>query len=71
MVHTMLGALAPKGGPTFIGKAFFGDNKESEEESGSEDFMQEDKIMDYAFPESQHMQERVQPMRQKLLEARK
>ena len=66
MVHSMLGALPKQGGSIFIGKFFGG--KEPEAEGAPERFEDD---LDVIFPDVSKMQERVQPMRQKLLEARK
>ncbi len=64
-IHTMLGALPSPKGPTFIGKFFAGGTQDPEEPKEPSDDLMED--VDYIFPDSSVMQDRIQPMRQKLL----
>jgi hypothetical protein len=68
MVHSMLGALPRGGGSTFINKFFAGQPGEEPTEAKPERFEDD---LDVIFPDVSLMQERVQPMRQKLLETRK
>ncbi len=70
MVHTMLGALPKGGGATFINKFFAGPAAEPEGDTPEPTNKFEDDL-DVIFPDVSLMQERVQPMRQKLLETRK
>lgn len=66
----MLGAIKPTAGPTFIGKAFFGrGGDEGPEEDQSSEKLADD--LDYVFPDVSIMQAKIQPMRQKVLEAGK
>jgi len=69
ILHTMLGALPQKSGATFIDKFFAGSSQTKEPESAEPERFEED--LDVIFPDVSLMQERVQPMRQKLLETRK
>lgn len=69
MVHTMLGALPKNGGSIFIGKFFGGKSSEAQESDAPPEKFEDD--LDVIFPDVSLMQERVQPMRQKLLETRK
>ena len=68
MVHSMLGALPQKSGSIFIGK-FFGSKAEAPDESSVPEKFEDD--VDVIFPDVSVMQEKVQPLRQKLLETRK
>jgi hypothetical protein len=64
-VHTMLGALpTPKNTTNFINKVFTGGAKDEEEKDAPEEIMDD---VDFVFPDSSVMQDRIQPMRQKLL----
>jgi hypothetical protein len=65
-IDTMMGALPSPKGPTFIGKVVVG--KDEEEEPGAGRFEDD---LDAVFPDASLMQDRVHPMRQKLLESRK
>ena len=67
-IHTMLGALPSNKGTTFINKFFAGGTKDSDESGEPEELVDD---LDYVFPDSSIMQEKVQPLRQKLLESRK
>jgi hypothetical protein len=69
LVHSMLGALPQKGGSIFIGK-YFGGKGDPEEPAETAPTKFEDDL-DVIFPDVSLMQERVQPLRQKLLETRK
>jgi hypothetical protein len=62
----ILGAIKPASGSTFIGKAFFGGARTEDEEQEPESVDD----VNVVFPESTLMQERVQPLRQKVLEAK-
>jgi hypothetical protein len=64
-IHTMLGALPSPKGPTFINKFFAGASREEEDKPEQPEELMED--VDYIFPDSSVMQDRIQPMRQKLL----
>ena len=64
----MLGAIKPGQGSTFIGKFYAATTKEMPEDDEPEKTVDD---LEFMFPDSSIMQERVQPMRQKLLEARK
>jgi hypothetical protein len=64
----MLGAIKPGQGSTFIGKYFAASTKEMPEDDEPEKIVDD---LEYMFPDSSIMQERVQPMRQKVLEAGK
>lgn len=66
-IHTMLGALPSNKGTTFINK-FFASGKESADEPEPEELVDEFEVV---FPDASIMQEKVQPLRQKLLESRK
>lgn len=68
-LDTMLGALPSPKGPTFINKFFAGSTQDPEAEKEAPEELVDD--LDFVFPDASEMQERVQPMRQKLLEARK
>jgi len=65
MVHTMLGALS-KQGPTFINKFFAGKADDSDDKNEPE---QDDP--NFLFPDASEIQEKLQAMRQRLLETRK
>lgn len=75
-LDTMLGALPSTKGATFIGKQYFGtatpepDNPEGPVAPivAAEELVSD---VDYIFPDCEVMQEKVQGMRQKLLEAKK
>jgi hypothetical protein len=69
MVHSMLGALPQKSGSIFIGKFFGGKPTEEPGDAAPPERFEDD--LDVIFPDITQMQERVQPMRQKLLETRK
>lgn len=65
----MLGAIKPSTGSTFINKFFAATTKEMpEDEEVAEEQTTDD--LDYLFPDASIMQEKVQPMRQKVLEAK-
>jgi hypothetical protein len=64
----MLGALKPSAGNTFIGKFFAATTKEMPENEEQASEMVDD--LEFMFPDSSVMQEKVQPMRQKVLEAK-
>lgn len=68
-LDTMLGALPSPKGPTFIGKFFAGNSKDPDDIPEAPAELVDD--LDYIFPDAEVMQERIQPMRQKLLETRK
>jgi len=68
-LDTMLGALPSPQGPTFINKFFAG--KSGDEPEGPKPPERFEDDLDVIFPDVSAMQERVQPMRQKLLETRK
>jgi hypothetical protein len=70
-LDTAMGFLPTAKGPTFIGKAVFGSsssvgNSSSDEDSGTP--MGEDEIIDQLFPSVVGIQEKLIPIRQKLLE---
>lgn len=73
-IHEMLGALSSPKGPMFI-KNFFAGNLPDEEKEKDDDeettakTPAEEMVSDenFVFPDSELMQERIQPMRQKLL----
>jgi len=69
-IDMMLGALPSPKGPTFISKYFAGGAKDADE---PKDVPAEELVddLDFVFPDASEMQERVQPIRQKLLETRK
>lgn len=71
-LDTMLGALPSNKGTTFINKYFAGkDNppgEPSEEPEEKEELVDD---VDFIFPDAERLQERVHPLRQKLLESRK
>jgi hypothetical protein len=73
MVHTMLGALAPRGGATFIDKFFAGRQVEPEKGDTPAPVAPSEMVddLEYLFPSSSSMQERIQPMRNRLLGAGK
>jgi hypothetical protein len=71
MVHSMLGALPQKGGSIFIGKFFGGKSNEPAEPGDTAPPERFEDDLDVIFPDVSIMQEKVQPMRQKLLETRK
>ena len=64
-VDEILGAIKAPMGSTFIGKAFFGGDKE---EAPEPEELEDD--VNVVFPECEAMQEKIQPMRQKLLEGK-
>lgn len=64
-VHEMLGALATPKGPTFINKFFAGGQQDDSEQKETPEELVED--VDFVFPDVSVMQEKVQPMRQKML----
>ena len=64
----ILGALKPSAGPTFIGKAFFSSSKEEPDDDPKEASVDDE---NFIFPDSEIMQERVQPIRTKMLETGK
>ncbi len=68
-LDTMLGALPSPKGPTFINKFFAGGSKE--ESSSPEPVEEISDDLEYMFPDASAIQERAQPMRQKLLESGK
>jgi len=70
MVHSMLGALPQKGGSIFIGK-FFGSKSADPEPTETPQPERFEDDLDVIFPDVSIMQEKVQPMRQRLLETRK
>lgn len=63
----MLGAIASPKGPTFINKFFAGGVKEEDGDGGKPEAYEGD--VDAVFPDVSKMQDRVQPMRQRVLEA--
>jgi hypothetical protein len=65
----ILGAIKPSAGSTFIGKYFAGTNKPMPDDDTEPEKPVDD--LEFIFPDSSLMQERVQPMRQKVLEAGK
>lgn len=73
-LDTMLGALPPNkgGGSTFINKFFAGGSREVEEPVEIREEPPEELVadLDFCFPDSDKMQGRLQPMRQRLLEER-
>lgn len=71
-IHTMLGALPSNKGATFFVKNFYPGGKPKGEDESEDDRPPE--IVDdleYIFPGAELIQERVQPIRQKLLETGK
>ena len=70
MVHRGLGFLPDPKGPTFIGKAVFGPStgKEGAEPAETATFGEDDDL-DELFPPSNSMQEKLVPIRQRLLES--
>jgi hypothetical protein len=64
----MLGAIKSPAGSTFINKFFAATTKEMPENEQQAEELVDD--LDYMFPDASQMQERVQPMRQKVLEAK-
>lgn len=60
----MLGAIKPANGNTFIGRAFFAGGAREESEDEPEETSED---LEYVFPDASAMQEKVHPMRQKLL----
>jgi len=68
MLHQGLGFLPSPKGPTFIGKAVFGANGEKENDLSAENkVFDEDDDLDELFPPANVMQERLTPIRQRLL----
>lgn len=75
-IDTMVGALPSPKGPTFIGKAIFGGasqaasggDKDDEEDTPTNGVYVDDGDLDNLFPPSSAMQEKLIPIRQKLLE---
>jgi hypothetical protein len=72
-IDTMVGALPSPKGPTFIGKAIFGGAGQAAAGDRDDDEPQEgvvidDGNLDSLFPPSKDMQEKLIPIRQKLLE---
>lgn len=65
----MLGAIKPAQGSTFIGKFFAATTKAMPEDEEQAEEIVDD--LEYMFPDASKMQERIQPLRQKVLEARK
>ena len=65
-LDTMLGALPSNKGTTFINKFFAGKPQEETEQAEPQDEMADD--LDYIFPDASVMQEKIVPLRQKLLE---
>lgn len=69
-LDTMLGALPRPNAATFIDKVFFGKpeptNQETTKDPGEELASDED----YIFPDASEIQERIQPMRQRMLEGK-
>jgi hypothetical protein len=70
-IDVMLGALPSVKGTTFIGKAFFGHGGAPEEENVDEHVSGEEVTDDinYIFPDASEIQDKITPMKQKLLEA--
>lgn len=66
-LDTMLGALPSPKGPTFINKFFAGGQQDDAEPKEAPEELVED--VDFVFPDVSVMQEKVQPMRQKMLKA--
>ncbi len=73
MVHTMLGALAPKGGATFIDKFFAGRQVDPEKGDTPAPVAQAEMVddLEFLFPGANSMQEKIQPIRNRLLGAGK
>jgi hypothetical protein len=70
MLHQGLGFLPTAKGPTFIGKAVFGGGGGREgTEPGQPTVFGEDDDLDELFPPANAMQERLAPIRQRLLPA--
>ncbi len=75
-MHQGLGFLQSPKGPTFIGKAVFGpsggkaDIEDDDETETQPAFVAGDHDIDALFPPADKMQERLVPIRQKLLEAK-
>ncbi len=67
-LDTMLGALPKSNAATFIDKVFFG-KPEAEKKDEPEDENTSDE--DFIFPDASEIQERIQPMRQRMLEGEK
>lgn len=63
----MLGALPSPKGPTFINKFFAGGSHVEQEEESQNESVELSEDLEYVFPDSSAMQEKVHPMRQKLL----
>jgi len=71
-----MGFLKPEKGNTFIGKAVFGgvsgskssDADDDDEEAGETKMFDADSDLDNLFPPSSKMQEKLVPIRQKMLE---
>ncbi len=67
-LHQGLGFLPTPKGPTFIGKAIFGPGGEREDENSEESSVfGADDDLDQLFPPANTMQERLAPIRQRLL----
>lgn len=64
----MLGAIKSPAGSTFINKFFAATTKEMPENEEEAEELVDD--LDYMFPDSSVMQDKVQPMRQKVLESK-
>lgn len=64
----MLGAIRAPQGSTFINKFFAGGSKETEEPEAKEEVVDD---LNFLFPDCEKMQERLHPIRNKLLEAGK
>lgn len=73
-IDTMVGALPSPKGPTFIGKAIFGGTSQTANEKDDDDgtpqegLYVDDGTLDNLFPNSSTMQDKLIPIRQKLLE---
>ncbi len=67
-MDTALGFLPSPKGPTFIGKAVFGTNGSQEKEDGQPATFGGDDDLDDLFPSPNAMQDKLNPIRQRLLE---
>src|SRR5208282_2911307 len=69
-LDTMLGALPKPNAATFIDKVIFG-NPETESKDAVEEVDESVANEDFMFPDASQIQERIQPMRQRVLAAGK
>jgi hypothetical protein len=66
-IHQALGFLPSPKGPTFIGKAVFGAGGKENDQPPDNAVFGEDDDLDELFPPANAMQERLSPIRQRLL----